>query len=269
MRLRIGYQYDLVFERPTLVVAQLNVHPSALDRLEHPDVIRTTPALTVAQTRDGRGNIRARFLAPAGRVRIGADTVAVLEDDGRRPPGETPGETGQAGVEALPDETVEYLFASRFADFDRLLDVAWGQFGALPAGMARVEAICRFAGELAPAEAGATALSAHEAMAAGRGGARERTHVAIALCRALNIPARYCSGYLVEGRADSFDAWAEVYLGGRWHAVDAGGSHRGARLTIARGRDALDVEPLTIFGDGAVRTLRVWTSEIAAEMAVA
>lgn len=255
MRLRIGYQYDMEFDRPTLVVAQLNVHPSDAGCLHHPDAIRTTPALTVARVQDGLGNWRARFMAPAGRLRIGADTVAVLADEGG-----LPADAGQAPVEALPDAVVEFLFASRFADFDRLLDLAWARFGALPGGAPRVRAICGFAGALAPGEGG---RSASETIEAGRGDDMARTHVAVALCRALNIPARVCSGYLAEGRVDGFDCWLEVWLGGRWHAVDAADRHRGPRLTVARGRDALDVAPLTIHGPGVVRRRQVWAGEIA------
>ncbi len=257
MRLRIGYQYDLELERPGLVVAQLNIHPSKAGQLEHPDVIRTTPALGVEHVRGMWGNWRARIHVPAGRVRIGADTVGLAEDSGGLPAG-----LWQASVDGLPDDAVEFLMASRYADFDRLLNVAWGRFGGLAGGSARVEAICDFAGTLedAPSESG---LSAAEVLEAGRGTLRDRTHVAIALCRAMNIPARYCSGYLAGGFGDAFDAWMEVYVGGRWHAVDAG-PWRGPRLLVARGRDALDVEPFTLFGPGIVRDVRIWAGEVAA-----
>ncbi len=258
MRLRIGYQYDLEMERPGLVVAQVNVHPSKAGQLEHPDLIRTTPALGVEHLRRPGGTWRARIRVPAGRVRIGADTVGLAEDAGG-----LPGGLWQASVDGLPDEAIEFLMASRYADFDRLLGVAWDRFGGLAGGSARAEAICGFAGALAEAPAGPD-RSAAEALEAGRGTLRDRTHVAIALCRAMNIPARFCSGYVAGSFGDAFDVWMEVYLGGRWRAADAG-AWRGPRLLVARGRDALDVEPFTLFGPGVVRGVRIWASEVAAQ----
>lgn len=191
-------------------------------------------------------------------MRIGADTVALMQEDGPFPADAT-----QAPVDALPDEAIGFLLASRYADFDRLLWVAWNQFGELRPGAERVKAICAFAGSLAQAVDGG-GRTAFEVMEAGRAGEEDRTHVAIALCRALNIPARYCSGYLADGGADRFDCWLEVWLDGRWHAVDAETRHRGPRLLVARGRDSLDVAPMTIHGAGVVRSLRVWTGEISA-----
>ena len=140
MRLRIGYELDFEFPQPTPVLSVLNVHFSRASDLEAPDVIRLDPAVPLTSYRDGFGNWCGRFTVPAGRVRIGTDTV--IRDSGLPDPVIT--DAGQHPIEELPDEALVFLLASRFCESDRMLDLAWSLFGTTPPGWPRVQAICDF-----------------------------------------------------------------------------------------------------------------------------
>jgi hypothetical protein len=111
--------------------------------------------------------------------------------------------------------------------------------------------------------------SAWEAYNEGKGVCRDYAHLAIAFCRCMNIPARYCTGYLGDigtpkpwGTMD-FAGWMEVWLGDRWYTFDArNNTPRIGRVLIARGRDASDVALASTFGPNTLRRFRVWTDEV-------
>ena len=194
MRLRIGYELDFDFPQPTPVLSVLNVHYSRASDLEAPDLIRLDPPVPVQGYRDGFGNWCGRFTAPAGPIRISTDTV--IRDSGLPDP-YVP-DARQHPIEELPDEALVFLLASRFCESDRMLDLAWQLFGATQPGWARVQAVCDFAhnhirfdyNQARPTR------SAFEAYDEGVGVCRDYAHLAVSFCRALNIPARYCTGYL-------------------------------------------------------------------------
>ena len=267
MRLRIGYELDFDFPQPTPVLSVLNVHYSRASDLEAPDIIRLDPPVPLASYRDGFGNWCGRFTAPAGRIRISSDTV--IRDSGLPDP-VTP-DARQHPIEELPDEAIVYLLASRFCESDRMLDLAWQLFGATEPGWPRVQAISDFAHDhirFDYAQARPT-RSAFEGYQEGVGVCRDYAHLAVAFCRALNIPARYCTGYLGDvGTPEpwppgDFAAWFEAYLGGRWHLFDPrNNTPRQARVLMAYGRDAADVALTTTFGPGLMTNFRVWTDEI-------
>ncbi|QOG18152.1 hypothetical protein FOM02_13105 [Bradyrhizobium sp. SEMIA] len=174
-------------------------------------------------------------------------------------------------LQELPDETLVYLLGSRYCDTQKLTDLAWTMFGAIEGGCARVEAICDYVHNRIQfgyhfARNDRTALEAHEERI---GVCRDFAHLAVTLCRCVNIPARYCTGYLGDIGVPpdlapiDFSAWLEVYLGGRWYTFDARHNHpRIGRILIARGRDAADVAISTTFGPAQLVRFTVVTEEI-------
>jgi transglutaminase-like putative cysteine protease len=267
MRLRIGYELDFDFPQPTPVLSVLNVHFSRASDLEAPDLIRLDPVVPLTSYRDAFGNWCGRFTAPAGKVRIGTDTV--IRDSGLPDPVVT--DAGQHPIEELPDEALVFLLASRFCESDRMLDLAWSLFGTTPPGWPRVQAICDFVHNHIhfDYQQARPTRSASEAYAEGVGVCRDYAHLAVAFCRAMNIPARYCTGYLGDVGSPppyppgDFAAWFEAYLGGAWRLFDPRNNvPRQSRVLMARGRDAADVALTTTFGPGVMLGFRVWTDEI-------
>jgi transglutaminase-like putative cysteine protease len=267
MKLRIGYELQYMFPQPTPVIMMLNVHYTRVSDLERPDHIVISPPVPIAGYRDGFGNWCSRILAPAGTMRISADTIV----NGSGLPDRVAADSAQIPVQELPQEALVFLLASRYCDSDRLLDVAWTHFAQTQPGWARVQAICDFVhGRIVfnyqHARATRTASEAYEEQ---RGVCRDYAHLAIAFCRALNIPARYCTGYLSDIGTPppyppgDFAAWFEAYLGGEWHMFDPRNNvPRIGRVLLARGRDAADVAITTTFGPNTLSGFRVWTDEI-------
>ena len=268
MRLRIGYELQYHFPQPTPVIMMLSIHYSRVSDLERPDHILISPSVPISGYRDGFGNWCSRILAPAGAMRISTDTV--INDTGLSE--QQTRDAVQVPVELLPEGSLVFLIASRYCDSDKLLDLAWSHFGGTIPGWARVQAICdfvhaRIAFAYEHARPSRTASEAYEEM---RGVCRDYAHLAIAFCRALNIPARYCTGYLGDVGTPlpyppgDFAAWFEAYLGGRWHTFDPRNNvPRIGRVLLARGRDAADVAITTTFGPNTLNSFRVWTDEIA------
>jgi transglutaminase-like putative cysteine protease len=214
--------------------------------------------------RDGFGNWCSRILAPAGAMRISTDTV--VNDTGL--PDRTVFGAAQIPVEELPEDALVFLLASRFCDSDRLLDLAWSLFGQTNPGWARVQAICDFVHKRIAFgyEHARVTRSASEAYEERQGVCRDYAHLAVAFCRALNIPARYCTDYLGDVGTPppyppgDFAAWFEAYLGGQWHTFDPRNNvPRVGRILLARGRDAADVAITTTFGPNTLTSFRVWT----------
>jgi transglutaminase-like putative cysteine protease len=267
MKFRIGFELSFEFSQPTPVITVLQVHDARASDLEEPDTIATFPAVAVSPYRDIFGNRCGRLLAPAGDMMIRTDTVA--RDDGLPDP--IAAAARQVPVESLPDDALLFLLASRYCDSDLLSDVAFSLFAHIEPGWARVQAICDFVHEhitfdYTAARPTRTALGAYEDK---RGVCRDYAHLAIALCRALNVPARYCTGYLSDVGtpkpypAGDFAAWFEAYLGGKWQTFDPRNNvPRIGRFLIARGRDAAAVAMTTTFGANTLSGFRVWTDEI-------
>ena len=252
MRIRAGFQITYDCPAPVPMMLILSVHPSRRDDLETPDWLQTNPQVDVRQYLDGFGNICSRVLAPQGRFEMISDFV--IRDSGLVD--DYAPDAVQIAAHDLPDETLIYLLGSRYCETDRLSELAWSLFGATPLGWARVQAICDYVHNhiVFDYNSARPTKSAYEAYNEGRGVCRDYAHLAIAFCRCMNIPARYCTGYLgdigvpVVGVMD-FSAWFEVYLGDRWYAFDARNNiPRIGRVLIARGRDATDVPIANTFG---------------------
>jgi transglutaminase-like putative cysteine protease len=174
-------------------------------------------------------------------------------------------------VESLPEETLVYLIGSRYCDTDHLSDIAWKMFGSGPTGWQRVQAVCNFVHQHISFgyEHARPSRTAFEAFNEKRGVCRDFAHLAITLCRCLNIPARYCTGYLGDIGVPAnpspmdFAGWMEVYLGGAWHVFDPRNLvPRIGRVLIARGRDAADVPISMTFGPNVLASFKVWTDEV-------
>ena len=267
MQFRVGYEFQYTFPHPTPAILMLNVHFTRVSDLRAPDHIVISPSVPVSGYRDSFGNWCTRILAPAGAVRISTD--ATVRDAGLPDP--VSRNACQVPVEQLPDDSLVFLLASRFCDSDKLLDLAWSLFGHATPGWARVQAICDFVHQrivFGYAHACPT-RTASEAYQESRGVCRDYAHLGISFCRALNIPARYCTGYISDAglpppyAPGDFAAWFEAYLGGSWYTFDPrNNAPRRGRVLIARGRDAADVAMIMTFGPNKLEGFRVWTDEI-------
>jgi transglutaminase-like putative cysteine protease len=268
MKFRVGYELQYHFPQRTPVIMMLSIHYTRVSDLERPDHIIISPSVPISGYRDGFGNWCSRILAPAGDMRISTDTV--VSDTGL--PDRKASDAAETPIQDLPQEALVFLLASRYCDSDRLADLAWTLFGQTQPGWARVQAICdlvheRIAFGYEHARVTRTASEAYEEK---QGVCRDYAHLAVAFCRALNIPARYCTGYLGDIGTPppyppgDFAAWFEAYLGGRWHTFDPRNNvPRIGRVLLARGRDAADVAITTTFGPNTLSSFRVWTDEIA------
>jgi len=267
MQLRIGYELVYEVPQPTPMILTLSVHYTRVSDLVRPDLMITNPSVPLQAYRDSFGNWCTRLVAPRGTLRISADTV--LNDHGL-PDSISPG-AQQHPVEALPEEALIFLLGSRYCETDRLTETAWQLFGNAPTGWARVQSICDFVHQhiqFGYEHARAT-KTAWEVFHERRGVCRDYAHLAVAFCRCLNIPARYCTGYLGDVGMPppyapmDFAAWFEVFLGGQWHTFDPRNNEpRIGRVLIARGRDAADVALTTTFGPNVLKSFTVRTDEV-------
>lgn len=268
MKLRVGYQLIYDCSQPTPMILMLNVHYSRASDLVVPDYVTTDPPVPMTAYRDAFGNWCTRIVAPAGRIRI--TSTAIVRDTGE--PDEVVPAAAQLAVQDLPEETLVFLLGSRYCETDRLSQIAWNLFERSPTGWGRVQAICDFVHRhiVFGYEHARSTRTAWEAYNERTGVCRDYAHLAIAFCRCMNIPARYCTGYLSDigipppfGTMD-FAGWFEASLGGRWYTFDARNNvPRIGRVLIARGRDAADVAISNTFGPNTLLSFTVQTDEIA------
>ena len=272
MQLRIGSELIYNFPQSTPIILVVNVHDSRASDMVVPTLLTTEPSVPIRSYRDAFGNRCNRVLAPAGRFRLAAD--GVIRDSGQQD--EIASGAVQDPVQDLLEENLVFLLGSRYCETDLLSPTAWQLFGGTAPGYRRVQAICDYVHNHITfnyQNARAT-RSAAEAFNEGTGVCRDYAHLAIAFCRCLNIPARYCTGYLSDlgtpppFAVGDFAAWFEAWIGGRWHTFDPRNNvPRMGRILMARGRDACDVAIATTFGPHTLESFKVWTDEVpAAEM---
>lgn len=268
MLIHVGFEVAFQFEKPTPLLALGLIHPSIGSLIRKTEQLVVDPPVPMTEYIDGFGNRCLRMVVPPGRVVLMNDSI--VQNSGL-PDVQVP-DAHQHAVEELPYEVLVFLLASRYCEVDsELKDIAWAQFGHLPAGWPLVQAICNFAHrhirfdyQLARAN-----RTAHEVYRERVGVCRDYMHLAITFCRSLNIPARYCTGYLGDigvppvASPMDFSAWFEVYLGGAWYAFDARNNvPRIGRVLMARGRDAADVALTTTFGRNQLQSFRVWSDVV-------
>jgi transglutaminase-like putative cysteine protease len=268
MKIRAGYEIAYECPQPTPMVLMLSVHPSRMADLTTPHRIAFSPRVDVHEYADSFGNICHRIVAPPGQQTMSLDFV--ISDSGA--PDVVAPEAEQVPVEKLPDDILVYLLGSRYCDTDHLSNMAWSTFGRGPTGWGRVQAICDHVHERLTFgyQHASPTRTAWDGFREQRGVCRDFAHLAITLCRCMNIPARYCTGYLgdigippVPDPMD-FSAWFEVYLSGRWYTFDARhNTPRIGRILMACGRDATDVALSTTFGATRLASFKVHTDEVA------
>ncbi len=272
MLIRLGY--DIRFEIPCAVpvVALLNVHPSREADLLEPDQLHVEPDLNLDMYLDSFGNRCTRLVAPQGILRL--HNATLIEDSGQ--PDAQDFSAREIPVGNLPTETLRFLLASRYCEVDLLTNTATELFGNVPPGYGRVQAICDWVQQKVTfgynfARATKTALDVYTERL---GVCRDFQHLAITFCRALNIPARYATGYLGDIGVPAapypmdFSAWFEVYLENRWWTFDARHNRpRIGRVLMATGRDAADVAITTSFGSARLTQFTVVTDEVVPEVA--
>jgi len=268
MLIRAGYEIRYETDVPTPMLAMLSVHPSRNKDLVTPHRIVASPDVPMYDYPDAFGNVCTRITVPEGGLALACDFT--IHDDGLPDP--VAPEAAQHALEDLPNEVLIFLLGSRYCETDRLSEVAWSLFGGIEPGWARVQAIVDFTHnhiEFGYHHARST-KSAWDAHQEQQGVCRDFAHLAITLCRCMNIPARYCTGYLGDigvAPMDSsmdFSAWFDVYLGGRWHTFDARHNRpRVGRILMARGRDATDTALTTTFGPAKLVGFDVHTDEVA------
>jgi transglutaminase-like putative cysteine protease len=267
MLIKLGYELVYHCDRPTPMLLTLTIHSSRAADIVVSDHLVTTPPLAVTAYCDSFGNWRSRLVVPVGETRLRA--AALVRDTGQADA--VAPDARQHPVEALPEETLQFLLGSRYCETDLLGPVAWELFGKTPQGWGRVQAICDFVHDRVSFgyEHARATRTAWEAYQERTGVCRDYTHLAIAMCRSMNIPARYCTGYLGDmgtpppHGAGDFAAWFEAYLDGRWHTFDPRHNvPRVGRVLVARGRDAADVPLSHAFGPQTLMSFRVWTDEV-------
>jgi transglutaminase-like putative cysteine protease len=266
IKIRVGYEMIYDFPQATPMIMVLGTHFTRASDVITPDFLTTTPPVPIAPYRDMFGNWCSRMVAPPGRMRLYAD--GLVRDSGV--PDVAVPSAIQHAVEDLPPDTLVYLLGSRYCETDRLSDIAWKQFDKTVPGWARVQAICDFVHnriKFGYEHARAT-MTAYEVYHEGKGVCRDYAHLAIAFCRCMNIPARYCTGYLSDigtpkPWVGDFAGWFEAYIGGRWHMFDPRNNvPRIGRVLIAQGRDASDVPITQTFGPNELISFKVWTDEV-------
>jgi len=267
MQIRLGYELVYDCPQPTPMLLMLNVHYTRVSDLVVPDHLEASPSIPIRGYRDGFGNWCSRIVAPPGRTRLSAK--GIINDTGE--PDRVAGWAQQHPVEDLPDEALVFLLGSRYCESDRLSEIAWELFGKTPLGWSRVQAICDYVHQhiIFGYEHARATRTAWEAYCDRTGVCRDFAHLAVTLCRCMNIPARYCTGYLgdigvpVSDAPMDFSAWFEAYLGGEWYTFDARhNTPRIGRVLIARGRDAADVAISTTFGPNTLTGFTVATEEV-------
>lgn len=268
MLIRYGYESTLNFQQPAALVCLLSVHEDRAADIRVPETTFTATDVPTSTYRDLFGNRCRRLVAPAGDLTIWGD--ATIEDDGK--PDKVLPSGQELPVPELPDDCLAYLMGSRYCETDRLSQSAWDMFGTIAPGWGRVQAICDFVHEhirfdYMQARSTRTAFEVfHERV----GVCRDFAHLAVTLCRCLNIPARYINGHLGDIGVPvvdpmDFSAWIEVFLDDGWHTFDPrNNAPRVGRIVVARGRDAADVPLINSFGAHVPKSFRAWTYEVPA-----
>lgn len=213
------------------------------------------PQVPVVEFTDVFGNLCQRIVMPAGGFRLSvhysvqvSDTVDIDEYAPLTP------------VPYLPTEVLHYLLPSRYCQSDEISGLALSIVGHAAPGYGQVTLIRTWIHENVRYASGASNsfTTALETLNTRAGVCRDFAHLGIALCRAINIPARMVVGFLYQFQPMDLHAWFEAYIGGRWYTFDATEPvTRGNRIVIAYGRDAADVALATMFGGFTLQNMSV------------
>lgn len=270
MLIKAGFDIEFGTNAPTPMTGLLSIHPSRNRDLRTPQRIVTSPDIPIYDYIDSFGNVATRFTLPAGGARL--STEFLIEDSGE--PDVRAPDVPVTPVQELPDDALPFLLASRYCETERLMQTAWSLFGGIVSARARIEAIVGWVHNHISfgyhnARCTRTAWEGYQERV---GVCRDFAHLAVTLSRCMNIPARYCTGYLgdigippVDAPMD-FSAWFEVYVDGDWYTYDARHNQpRIGRIVMAKGRDATDVAITTSFGNSWLNKFEVVTDEVMQE----
>lgn len=266
MLIRAGFDIAIRTQAEMPMLCALSPHPQTVRPVLGSGAVQSDPQVAIIRYQDSFGNEISRLTAPQGPLTLISDFI--VEDN--RAPDDVNRHAHQHPVAELPNDVLQFLIPSRYCESDTLTPDAWALFGNTPEGWERVQAICDFThNHIAFGyQHGRPTKSAVDAFREGNGVCRDYAHLAVALCRAMNIPARYCSGYIPDidvpytGPMD-FSAWFEVWLGGRWYTFDARfNTPRIGRVLMVRGRDAADVAMIMSFGPHVIDRFEVWADEV-------
>jgi len=269
MLINYGFDISISVSQSTPLITLLDVCDARRRDIETESAFLSTPSVPASTYLDHFGNLCRRMMAPAGDFRFTLN--GTIRDSGA--PDLVDASLPEVPVGELPDNVLVYLLGSRYCETDQLSELAWKEFGSLTPGWSRVQAIVDFVHRRLKfgyphARATRTAAEAYQEQV---GVCRDFAHLTIALCRCLNIPARYVNGYLGDIGVPrdpapmDFSAWCEVYLGGRWCTFDARHNKpRIGRIVVAHGRDATDVPLVHSFGPHVLKSFKVWTDEVVA-----
>ncbi|MER2510507.1 transglutaminase family protein [Amaricoccus sp.] len=269
MLIRAGFEISVQIDAKVPMLCALSPRPDIITPVLGDGAVHTPSGALIDSYIDSFGNKVTRVDAPAGMMTLVSDFV--VRDLGN--PDVVVPDARQHPIAELPDDVLRFLVASRFCESDLLSGEAWSRFGHIEGGWARAQAICDFVhGHITFGYGyGRPTKSALDAFREGNGVCRDFAHLSIALCRAMNIPARYASGYLgdigIAPLPDPMDfcAWFEVYLGDRWYTFDARyNTPRIGRVLMVRGLDAADVSMITTYGRHRLRKFEVWCAELPA-----
>jgi transglutaminase-like putative cysteine protease len=266
MKIRAGYNLAYECPAPVDMLLMVNVHRSRIADLLTPAPVVFSDGIVPRTYDDRYGNICTRITAPPGRLTIATDFV--ISDSGL--PDEVNWDAPQHEIADLPDDVLTFLLGSRYCETDRLSDTAWSLFGHLPPGWGRLQGILDFVNNhiTFDYQMARSTRSAWEAYQERIGVCRDFAHLAVAFCRCMNIPARYCTGYLGDIGVPlvppmDFSAWFEAFMGGRWFTCDARhNTQRIGRILMAVGRDATDVPISNSFGPAILSGFEVVTEEV-------
>jgi transglutaminase-like putative cysteine protease len=266
LTIKVGCQFE--YSANEDVPAIFIVRPSGLDgvRLIGESWI-STPPVSYHDYVDIYDNVCRRVTLPAGLATIYYDATV----EAPVAPEAVDPSVPQTPVEDLPDSVLVYTLPSRFCLSDAVIDRAWGMFGTTVPGWQRVQAIVQFVHDHVTFGYQFTTptTTSSDVLENAQGVCRDFTHLGIALCRAMSIPARYVFGYIpdidipVSPAPMDFCAWFEAYLDGRWWTFDPRNNEvRKGRVIIARGRDAADVPMVTTYGNAFFKGMTVWADQI-------
>lgn len=264
MMIKGGFNLGFACAEPTSMILTVHVRPERQKDFIQPELVTFYPDIPHSNYLDAFGNKCTRLVAPPGHLSIW--NRFVIAESGL--PEKLPYDAYQHNVSELPEDTLCYLIGSRYCDTQVLMQQAWARFGHYWEGWGRVQAILdyvhdRLQFDYQAARSDRTASQAHEEKT---GVCRDFAHLAITFCRCLNIPARYCTGYLgdigipANAAPMDFNAWVEIFMGGQWWTIDARHNKpRIGRILMGRGRDAADVAISTAFGSAVLTEFQVIT----------
>lgn len=259
MKLKIGCLLEYQSYEETPLILLLRPHSNLTQTILN-EIFTVEPNVQVTSYFDFYGNFCQRLITPIGKFAI--DTHSVVETNEYV---DTDSYANFTLIQDLPDDTIIYLLPSRFCESDKLNNKAFEIIGDISGGYQMAEAIRLWVHKNIKYEydRSNSTTSALDTLTAHHGVCRDLSHLAIALCRSINIPARFVVGYLYLLNPMDLHAWFEVYLDGKWYTFDATQPVvTGGRVVIGYGRDAADVATATYFGNILLENMNVYVERI-------